>query len=377
MGQLTSTKLSSTPTKASIARSAQLSENPEAPPPSVFIGSSSAALDLARRLKAALGDAVRAEIWDENAIKTNPDGSYTDGAVMANLFQTARLYDYAIMILRPDDTLKTVDEKGQPIDLSIPRDNVIFELGLFMGAIGGRRALAVVSHGATAVRLPSDLFGFDQVTLAGEDEASVQAAAPLILGKIMDSYNSVGLSLLPSTGLAIGYFNNFVRPVCRYLEGGKVSLDDEEMDISETGYVFDVVIPSSLATVGTDASAAFRKRQGDSVVLRKVSLNARDYPFMVRVDSLTSTLRIVDYITPLSASVAAISLVAADELTLSPAKDVGGPERIEKAKALMCEREIANFRNTLAKLLEREAQNATDEPSRRFPARVRLISDET
>jgi hypothetical protein len=41
----------------------------------------------------------------------------------------------------------------------------------------------------------------------------------------------------------------------------------------------------------------------------------------------------------------------------------------------MCEREIGNFRNTLAKLLEREAQTATDEPSRRFPGRVRLISD--
>jgi hypothetical protein len=294
---------------------------------------------------------------------------------MANLFQTARLYDYAIMILRPDDTLKTMDAKGQPIDLSIPRDNVIFELGLFMGAIGGRRALAVVSHGPGAVRLPSDLFGFDQVSLAGEDEASVRAAAPPILAKIMDSYNSVGLSLLPSTGLAIGYFSNFVRPVCRYLEGGKVSLDGEAIDVGQTGYVFDVVIPSSLATAGTDARAEFRKRQGDSIVTRKVSLDARDYPFFVRVDSLKSTLHIVDYITPLSASVAAISLVAADELTLNPADDVGGAERIEKAKALMCEREIGNFRNTLAKLLEREAQNATDEPSRRFPERVRLISD--
>ncbi len=343
--------------------------------PSVFIGCSSPALPLARSIKAALGTAVRAYVWDEDEVKRNADSSFTPGAVMANLFQKARLFDFALMILRPDDIRAGTDEQNQPITVDVPRDNVIFELGLFMGAIGGRNALAVVSDSAGSLQLPSDMFGFDRLNLAGEDEASVQAAAPDILLKIMTSYESIGLSLLPSTGLATGYFNNFVRPVCRYLEGGRVTIDEKDIDVSNGGYLFDIVIPRTLKITGQEALANYRQRHGDALVARSVKLAARPYPFYVHVAPDDGRLHIVDYVTPLSASVAAIDLVLETELTLDTAEDPGGPERLQLAKDLMEEREIANFRRTIQKLLDREVAMAEDEASRNFPRRVRIVTD--
>ena len=330
--------------------------------PSVFIGCASSALPLAEALKQALGGSIRAKVWNEDAVKAQADVSFTDGAVMANLFQTARLYDFAIMILRADDVLAEDGEGGGASRrVGVPRDNVIFELGLFMGAIGGQRALAVVC--GKGLRLPSDLYGFDQVTLAGESDVDIAVAAAEILGKIEASYAALGLSLLPSTGLAIGYFNNFIRPVCRYLEENEIVIDGRAHRPGAEGYLFDIVIPSSLDLAGTEGKAAFLKQQGEALTMHTVKLAARDYPFSVRVNSDEAVLHIIDYPTPLSASVAAIALVLNEELAM----------RAGDAKPRLEEREIANFRASLVRLLQQEALSAADDASRRFPARVRLV----
>ena len=65
--------------------------------------------------------------------------------------------DFAIAVASPDDFVKT---RGK--DHVVPRDNVIFELGLFIGKIGRRRTILMESRDE-AVKLPSDLVGLTTV----------------------------------------------------------------------------------------------------------------------------------------------------------------------------------------------------------------------
>jgi CRP/FNR family cyclic AMP-dependent transcriptional regulator len=65
--------------------------------------------------------------------------------------------DFAVAIAHPDDQTTVRDE-----DWPTPRDNVVFELGSFMGRLGRSRAILMEPRG-TRVRLPSDLAGITTI----------------------------------------------------------------------------------------------------------------------------------------------------------------------------------------------------------------------
>src|SRR5207249_2999131 len=69
-------------------------------------------------------------------------------------------FDFAALIITPDDVITTRGETSQA-----PRDNIMFELGLFMGGLGRSRTFAISSN-SRVMRLPSDLAG---VTVARYD----------------------------------------------------------------------------------------------------------------------------------------------------------------------------------------------------------------
>lgn len=118
--------------------------------PAVFIGSSSEGLDVAREIEVHLQDDAETTIW-KNGVFGLGDG------VLESLMNVLDQFDFAIMVLSPDDTIET---RGQTF--SSPRDNVIFEVGLFMGRLGRSRTFIV--HAVDSdLRLPSDLAG---ITLA-------------------------------------------------------------------------------------------------------------------------------------------------------------------------------------------------------------------
>jgi predicted nucleotide-binding protein len=64
-----------------------------------------------------------------------------------------RIADFALLIVGPDDQ---VISRGNQSDA--PRDNVIFELGLFMGALSRSRTFMLVPVGGK-VKIPTDLLG--------------------------------------------------------------------------------------------------------------------------------------------------------------------------------------------------------------------------
>jgi CRP/FNR family cyclic AMP-dependent transcriptional regulator len=115
--------------------------------PVLFIGSSTE------------GQAITNEIYRRFAKKPVVPKPWAEGVFEASstsiesLVTAAKEADFAALVLTADD-ITVSRHKSKPS----PRDNVIFELGLFMGALGRERVFILKPKGVD-VRIPSDLLG--------------------------------------------------------------------------------------------------------------------------------------------------------------------------------------------------------------------------
>lgn len=115
--------------------------------PVLFIGSSTEGLNLVNEIYKRFQDQpVVLRPWSEGVFQA----SYT---AIENLVKSAQESDFAALVLTSDDVTISRGKK-----LPSPRDNVIFELGLFMGALGRERVFILKPRGID-VRIPSDLLG--------------------------------------------------------------------------------------------------------------------------------------------------------------------------------------------------------------------------
>ena len=95
--------------------------------PRIFIGSSSEGLNIANACNVSLDHIAEVSPWT-NAF--DQAGSST----LSSLISKAENIDFALFVFSPDDII-TIREKNE----RTVRDNVLFELGLFIGAIGKKR----------------------------------------------------------------------------------------------------------------------------------------------------------------------------------------------------------------------------------------------
>ncbi len=130
--------------------------------PRIFIGSSVEGLEIARAIQAELGHDYHAEIWNQSDVW----GLGT--STIEALEDAVNTYDAGIFVFTPDDELHT---RGTV--KAVARDNVLFELGLFIGKLTRFGAFVVHPRGG-AIVLPSDLSG---VTVATYDPALPTAQA--------------------------------------------------------------------------------------------------------------------------------------------------------------------------------------------------------
>jgi predicted nucleotide-binding protein len=122
------------------------------PKPRLFIASSKEGLAIAKAFKAAIpSEAAEIVLWTK--------GIFTPGITNVEALEAELLRaDFALIVLSPDDK---VISRGTTSNA--PRDNLILELGLFVGAIGRRRALMALPRGLD-LKLPTDLLGVNPVT---------------------------------------------------------------------------------------------------------------------------------------------------------------------------------------------------------------------
>lgn len=150
--------------------------------PTVFVGSSSEGLEIARAVQFQLKDDALVTVWNEGAFSLNQ-------GTLESLVAMLDRFDFAVLLLTPDDVLQVRDTA-----LLTPRDNVMFELGLFLGRLGRARTFAICSN-ARDLKLPSDLAG---VTLARFDNEDVRHDVTSALGpacfQIRQAIRDLGLS---------------------------------------------------------------------------------------------------------------------------------------------------------------------------------------
>lgn len=96
-------------------------------------------------------------------------------------------FDFAVLVLTADDLTTSRD-----VTTSTPRDNVLFELGLFMGAFGRSRTFIVYDRTA-GLKLPSDLAGVSAATFAPHATGNLQASLGAAATRIGEQMNKHGV----------------------------------------------------------------------------------------------------------------------------------------------------------------------------------------
>src|SRR5690349_20027055 len=117
--------------------------------PRIFLGSSGEQAKLLRALTRGLSDVADVEPWTTTF---NPGRSTLD-----RLVELSQEVDFAAFVFAQDDwTATDPSESGE----ASPRDNVVFEAGLFGGELGIRRTFILHANGS---KLPTDLLGLTAV----------------------------------------------------------------------------------------------------------------------------------------------------------------------------------------------------------------------
>ena len=122
----------------------------------VFVASSSEQIAVARTVANALKTSqLEPKVWDEETF------SFSDSYIESLESELDRA-DFAIVIVTGDDSANVRNKT-----VNLPRDNVIFELGLFTGRLGRKRCFFLID-GASETQLASDLSGVNPVKFYGD-----------------------------------------------------------------------------------------------------------------------------------------------------------------------------------------------------------------
>jgi len=131
--------------------------------PRIFLGSSGKQAKLLQALTRGLENVAHVEPW---TTVFNP-GTTT----LERLLELTREVDFAAFVFAQDDWTSNTpptSESSAP-GQAAPRDNVVFEAGLFGGVLGMRRTFILHANGA---KLPTDLLGLTSVRYADATAAS-------------------------------------------------------------------------------------------------------------------------------------------------------------------------------------------------------------
>src|SRR5262249_52217998 len=121
--------------------------------PRVFIGSSVEGRSIAEHIQSDLENLAECVRWSQGVVGVSE-------STLESLFVVVRDFAFAVLVLTPADL-----DSDRPKGRHSPRDNILFELGLFVGALGrGRTFLFHAKDPAMTQTL--DFAGLTSITFA-------------------------------------------------------------------------------------------------------------------------------------------------------------------------------------------------------------------
>lgn len=133
--------------------------------PNVFIASSAEAMQVAEAVNIKLSYETSVKQWD-NAFDLS-------SMTITSLIQRAKETDFGVFVFHKDDETTIRGEKYNSV-----RDNVLFELGLFIGVLGIDKCFIVVPESKKGdFRLPTDLAGVTMTYYDDQIDDMVDAVA--------------------------------------------------------------------------------------------------------------------------------------------------------------------------------------------------------
>lgn len=144
--------------------------------PRLFIASSVESLPIAEAVNVNLDHDFEVTIWKNGTFKLS-------SSTIEDLVEKSSAVDFALFIFAPDD-ISTIRSRSE----HVVRDNVVFEMGLFVGAIGKSRSF-VLKPRDVDMHLPTDLLGvtpadYDASRSDGDLVSATNRACSLIKSEV-------------------------------------------------------------------------------------------------------------------------------------------------------------------------------------------------
>lgn len=154
----------------------------------VFIASSVEGLDIAYAIQENLEHDAEVTIWTQGVFEPSDQ-------IVPRLLAVLDRTDFGIFVFSPDDMTKL-----RKAELQTVRDNVVLELGLFVGRLGHQRIFMITPKAGPRFHVPSDLLGLVILEYdASREDGSLAAALGPACSKIRRTLGEVGLVARPST----------------------------------------------------------------------------------------------------------------------------------------------------------------------------------
>lgn len=198
----------------------------------IFIGSSTEELSLAEQAKLVLEPEFDVTIWNENL--WDKAIFRLNNNYLADLLKATLKFDFGILIGSKDDK---VEYRGA--EVLQPRDNILFELGLFIGRMGISKCAFLVDED---IKILSD---FQGISLARYNKNTYLKEVRRIKKQFLSISETNDLNFFPSATLAAIYYENFIAPTCQYI------INNHGFDFEGVHYVMDktkikILVPNNI-----------------------------------------------------------------------------------------------------------------------------------
>lgn len=154
--------------------------------PRLFIASSVEGLDVAYAVQENLEYEFEVTVWPQGVFQLSK-------TALTSLLAGLHSFDGAVFVFSADDTA-VVRGREQPA----VRDNVLFELGLFIGRLGPDKCFVLKPRTFSELHFPSDLLGLTPASYDGErSDKNVTAAVGPACNKIRKALQPTAASATP------------------------------------------------------------------------------------------------------------------------------------------------------------------------------------